>query len=117
LGEFKLEVTDFEGIPVIRISGELDLYTAARVRIAADLLLGRGHRHLIFDLDGTSFIDSSGIAALIAVKKRPETRDIGVVAGEGPARRLVTRLALQRFLCLHPTARDAREHLRSQLEA
>jgi anti-sigma B factor antagonist len=53
----------------VKVSGELDLASAPRVRDAVALELGAG-RDVILDISAVSFIDSTGLAAVIASANR-----------------------------------------------
>lgn len=55
-----------EGATVVAVDGELDMATADRV-IGAVAELPTLHDPLVLDLSGVSFIDSSGMRALIEV--------------------------------------------------
>lgn len=57
---------------VLSISGELDIATAPRLRGAVGDLMGQGIRHLEIDLEGLSFIDSTGMGALLWTAHRLE---------------------------------------------
>lgn len=78
-----------QGIVVVRLTGELDIYTVADFRRVVDEA-GAGERDLVFDLTGVSLLDSSGLGALVSVlnhtRRRGEGR-IGLVCpSEGVAR-------------------------------
>lgn len=47
----------------LRLRGELDLATVEKLRVAIEQCLG-GSRHLVLDLSGLAFIDSSGLREL-----------------------------------------------------
>lgn len=53
----------------ITLSGELDLAGAPRVRQAVDDALGRDRRHIAVDAAGLSFIDSTGLVALLNARE------------------------------------------------
>lgn len=65
-----VEVERFGTPPVVlvRVRGELDFGTTPRLVDALHGLPKRGH-HLVFDLSGLTFCDSSGLGALIAAYK------------------------------------------------
>ena len=65
----KAAVTQRQYATVVALSGELDAHTAGRLRtlMAEQLLAGPGN--LVIDLSGLSFIDSAGLAVLIAADK------------------------------------------------
>jgi len=59
---------DFRGdTPVIRTGDELDIYTAPRLEGLAEWIISVGHRELIIDLSGTSFMDAASISTLIRI--------------------------------------------------
>jgi anti-sigma B factor antagonist len=54
----------------LTLSGELDLATVPRVQEAVDELLARGVGHLVVDLGGLGFVDSSGLRLFIVLDRR-----------------------------------------------
>jgi anti-sigma B factor antagonist len=50
------------------ISGELDVATAAEVRSAGEQAVADGSQSLVVDLEAVTFLDSSGLGALIALR-------------------------------------------------
>ena len=87
-----------EGNPVLAIRGELDLAAAPQLRRVVGSLMGSGARHMIVDLSEASFIDSSGMGALLwadhrlhavggeltAVNPQPNVARAFEIAGLGP---------------------------------
>lgn len=57
------------GHPVVVVAGEIDLSTADQLRSALDAVLADSDRVEI-DLSGTTFMDSTGLAVLIAAFRR-----------------------------------------------
>jgi anti-sigma B factor antagonist len=51
----------------IRLSGAIDLSVSARVTAVAEQALARGPRAITVDLSDTTFLDSSGIGALVGL--------------------------------------------------
>jgi anti-anti-sigma factor len=56
----------------VAVAGEIDARTADKFRTAMTEALGVGVRWLIVDLAGVSFLDSSGIAALVNARNHAE---------------------------------------------
>lgn len=51
---------------LVSVAGELDLETAPRLRTLVDARLAHtGARHLLLDMAGVSFLDSSGLGAIL----------------------------------------------------
>lgn len=59
-----------EDIGVIEVAGELDLYTAPRLKEQLLSLLDDGVQKVIVDMSGVHFIDSSALGVLIGGVKR-----------------------------------------------
>lgn len=98
---FSLSTESHGAVEVIRLAGELDIHTTAQLREAVDGLLVDDHRvHLVVDLTGLTFIDSSGLGALVRVQRQCRTLrgSLVVVADEGPALRLMTLTGMTHVL-------------------
>ncbi len=67
-----LEISiDFSGRdPVIVLTGYVDQSTAPQLRDALTEVIERSHDRVTLDVEGVTFIDSSGIGALAAAYKR-----------------------------------------------
>ncbi|NPV38976.1 hypothetical protein BREVNS_0348 [Brevinematales bacterium NS] len=52
-------------VMVIRLWGDLDLYHAGKFRQTLDEIFGKGIYNLVFNLEKTPYIDSSGIGVLV----------------------------------------------------
>jgi anti-anti-sigma factor len=62
--------SDPTGVPIITVSGDLDLSNAGELEATvASLAAGRPER-LVFDLSGLRFMDSAGIAVLLGAADR-----------------------------------------------
>lgn len=55
---------------VVRIQGEIDLYTAPKLRDYLVELVRSGHHNLIIDMEHVEFIDSTGLGVLVNLLKR-----------------------------------------------
>jgi anti-sigma B factor antagonist len=58
------------GILVVRVTGEVDMSNAAHVQEVVDEAIGTAVERLIFDLGALEFIDSSGLAVLLAAAQK-----------------------------------------------
>ena len=71
----EVAVEDHDGWRVLRLAGEIDVATAPGLRDRLVQLLGQGPPRLVVDLDGVTFLDSMGLAALVSGLKRGGARD------------------------------------------
>ena len=104
---FTLETTSRgPGACTLAIGGELDVATAPELRAAVGSLLGSGCRHLELDLSETTFLDSSGLGALLWALHRLDAAG-GEMVAVHPSERAVEVLrltGLERLLA-EPAAR------------
>jgi anti-sigma B factor antagonist len=63
------------GIEVIDVQGEIDMYTAPRLRELLIDLVSRGSYQLVVNLDKVGFLDSTGLGALVGGLKRARAHD------------------------------------------
>lgn len=63
--EFDVQTTP-QGIGVVSVRGRLNMSSARRLKEVLDELVGAGTTRLVIDMGETSFLDSSGLGALIA---------------------------------------------------
>ena len=54
-----------DGIEVIEVQGEIDIYTAPRLRELLIDLVSRGSYQLVVNLDKVGFLDSTGLGVLV----------------------------------------------------
>ncbi len=52
-------------ITVVHVGGEIDVYTAPVLREHLDEHISQGRHHLVVDLGGVSFMDSTGLGVLV----------------------------------------------------
>lgn len=68
-----------EGGPVtLRVSGELDIFTAPQLRLEIDAAMTTRPGDLILDLSDVTFLDSSGLAVLFSAARRLARHDARV---------------------------------------
>lgn len=91
----RIERREEGGVVVLRLAGELDLSTSGRLESAAQQAAGGPARRVVVDLTETTFVDSTGLAAMLAVARRLGERHVGLetVAPHGHEARLLIELA------------------------
>ncbi|WNV86339.1 STAS domain-containing protein [Umezawaea sp. Da 62-37] len=94
---------------VLRFAGELDAAAAPEARrVIVGLVLERG-QHLVLDLSGLAFCDSSGISALLAARNTAIAADAGIalVAVPPGLARTFALIGLAEAFATYPTVEDA----------
>ena len=73
--DLKLGHYNKDGIEVIDVRGEIDIYTAPRLRELLIDLASKNSYQLIVNLDKVEFLDSTGLGVLVGGLKRVRAHD------------------------------------------
>ena len=84
-------VDRFDGVVVVRLAGELDLYNAHQVREALVACSAENPQRLVVDLGEVQFVDSTALGVLVEVRSRMTDKQAFVLAAPGAE----TRRALE----------------------
>ncbi|HST49035.1 STAS domain-containing protein [Jatrophihabitans sp.] len=60
------------GQTVLEVGGEVDLHSASRLTDRLTAILDAGERSVVVDLSPLSFLDSTGLGALVAARNRAQ---------------------------------------------
>ena len=64
-----------DGIEVIDVGGEIDMYTAPRLRELLIDLVSKNNYHLVVNLEKVGFVDSTGLGVLVGGLRRVRAHD------------------------------------------
>jgi anti-sigma B factor antagonist len=93
---------------LLRLHGDLDLFTERQLRQACAAAAAAGFRDLIIDLGEVGFIDSAGISAIIGVYKRLRGKGtICVVASDRAHRLALDIVQLSRIIPSYESLSEA----------
>ena len=73
--DLKLSHYSKDGIEVVNVEGEIDIYTAPRLRELLIDLASKGSYQLVVNLDKVGFLDSTGLGVLVGGVKRVRAHD------------------------------------------
>jgi len=92
--------SDPAGVPVITVSGELDISNAAMLEATVESVAGGRPEQLIFDMSGLRFMDSAGIAVLLGAASK--VGSVHLRHPSEPVRRVVELTGLADVLTMEP---------------
>ncbi|MGD0561130.1 MAG: STAS domain-containing protein [Streptosporangiaceae bacterium] len=104
---------------VIEVSGEIDVYTAPRLREKIIALVDAGKYQLIIDMEGVEFLDSTGLGVLVGGLKRVRQHDGGIdlVCTQGRILRIFRITGLSRVFDIYESVDEARVGRESKEDA
>lgn len=68
--DLSLDTSSVGESTLVAVGGEIDVYTAPKLRERLVSLIDAGHYHLIIDLEAVDFLDSTGLGVLVGALKR-----------------------------------------------
>jgi anti-sigma B factor antagonist len=94
---------------VIEVSGEIDVYTAPRLREALISLVDAGNFRLIVDMERVEFLDSTGLGVLVGGLKRVRAHDgsIDLVCTQGRILRIFRITGLSKVFDIYDSVDEA----------
>lgn len=94
---------------VVDVRGEVDAYTAPRLRERIIELVGEGQYRIVINLEGVEFMDSTGLGALVGGLKRVREHDgaLALVCTRGPVLRVLAITGLNEIFPVHDTVEAA----------
>jgi anti-sigma B factor antagonist len=101
--------SDTPGRTVIAVSGEIDVYTAPKLREKLISLVEAGSYQLIVDMEGVEFLDSTGLGVLVGGLKRVRAHDgwIDLVCTQTRILRIFKITGLNKVFSIHDSVAAA----------
>jgi len=94
---------------VLEVNGEVDIYTAPKLREKLVELIDAGNDRVVVDLEGVGFMDSTGLGSLVAGLKRIREKDgeLAIVCTSGPVLKVLGITGLDRVFPVHDSVGSA----------
>ena len=102
--QFGVEIDTLDGRSIVRVSGELDLASAADLEDAL-VAAGPAAAHVVIDLSDCTFLDSTSMR-VIATTVRAADR-VSIVATDPRILRVLEITAMDTMVAVHPSVDDA----------
>ena len=93
---------------VVQVAGEVDLETASRLGDHALDALREVSPHVVLDLGGVTFMDSTGLKVLLTISRRAELAggSFAIAGASRTVRRILSLTGLDQTFALHDTLDD-----------
>ena len=101
--------SDTPGFTVIEVGGEIDVYTAPKLREKLITLVEERSYQLIVDMEGVEFLDSTGLGVLVGGLKRVRAHDgwIDLVCTQSRILRIFKITGLNKVFSIHNSVAEA----------
>ena len=73
--DLSLETREVADRTVVTVGGEIDVYTAPKLRDKITELVNAGHHDLLVDMEKVEFLDSTGLGVLVGGLKKIRAQD------------------------------------------
>ena len=73
--DLTLATREVDGRTIVAVGGEIDVYTAPKLRDKITELVADGTYDLVIDMEGVEFLDSTGLGVLVGGLKKVRAHD------------------------------------------
>lgn len=107
--DLDVETTQQGTTTVLTLRGEIDVYTAPRLRQAIVDAVDGGTQHLVVDMEGVDFLDSTGLGVMVEGLKRIKGREgtLSVVATQDKILKIFDITGLNKAFSMHRSVDEA----------
>jgi anti-sigma B factor antagonist len=109
--DLELETSERDGVSVLTLRGEIDVYTAPRMRQAIVDLVDAGSLNIVVDMGKVDFLDSTGLGVLVEGLKRVRTRsgNLAIVVTQDKIVKIFDITGLNKAFPIYGSLQDALE--------
>jgi len=114
--DLKLDHHNKDDIEIVDVEGEIDVYTAPRLRELLIDLVNNGHYQLIVNMEKVEFLDSTGLGVLVGGLKRVRAHDgsLDLVCTQERILKIFRITGLTKVFGIHDTVDLAIAHRKSE---
>jgi anti-sigma B factor antagonist len=107
--EFTVSTRNEGPFTVVEVGGEVDVYTAPRLREAVVTAIESGNTRLVIDVENVEFLDSTGVGVLVGALKK--VRSVGgtldIVCTQPRLLKIFVITGLDKVFGLHTSVAEA----------
>lgn len=107
--DLSLDTREVDGRTVVTVGGEIDVYTAPKLRDKITELVNSGHHSLLVDLEAVEFLDSTGLGVLVGglKKVRAEDGSLALICSQDRLLKIFRITGLAKVFTIHGSQADA----------
>jgi len=117
--DVQLKTRTVDGVSVLEVTGELDIYTSPKLKAAIQTALTAGRARVVVNLLRTTYLDSTALSVLTTAQKqaREAGGNLGLVFDQPQIEKIFTITGLQRVFPIFRTETDAMNEARNWIAA
>ncbi len=107
--DLSVTTRDEGGRTIVEVGGEIDVYSAPTLRDRLNSLVADGHHHLVVDMQGVEFLDSTGLGVLVGGLKRVRTQNgsLQLVCSQERVLKVFRITGLTKVFAIHDSVEQA----------
>ena len=107
--DLTLSTREVDGTTVVSVGGEIDVYTAPKLRDKITELVAAGSHDLVVDLEAVEFLDSTGLGVLVGGLKKVRAHDgsLQLVCTQDRLLKIFRITGLAKVFVIHESAEAA----------
>ena len=109
--DLKLDHRTEDRLTIVEVEGEIDVYTAPRLRELLIDLVNKGNFHLLVNMEKVDFLDSTGLGVLVGGLKRVRAHDgsLELVCTQERILKIFRITGLTKVFGIHDSIEEAQE--------
>ncbi len=106
LVDLTLETRDVGDRTIVSVGGEIDVYTAPKLRDKITELVAAGCYHMVIDMEAVEFLDSTGLGVLVGGLKKVRAHDgsLQLVCNQDRLLKIFRITGLAKVFVIHESA-------------
>ena len=107
--DLTLATSEVDGATIIAVGGEIDVYTAPKLRDKITELVADGVYDLIVDMEAVEFLDSTGLGVLVGGLKKVRAHDgsLQLICTQDRLLKIFRITGLAKVFVIHDSAEQA----------
>jgi anti-sigma B factor antagonist len=107
--ELGIDVHNQDSYAVVDVNGEIDVYTAPKLREKLIELVSEGSHNVVVNLEGVDFLDSTGLGVLVGALKRVKAHDgtLALVCTQDKILKIFKITGLTKVFPIHDSVEEA----------